>query len=115
VRIKEDGSSWHARAIKRRDWRSAPLTPEEETPRRGVKKKAGKKPVVRVRHKHVWEQVEPPRYVSAYPEYYAAYRKCVTHYQCACGKHKSKTDVGKMRVYYHRLRDKRLREYRRRK
>lgn len=50
MRLKEDNDSWRAGGIKRRMYRQAPLTPEEETPRRGYTSKKYKK-----KHVHEFE------------------------------------------------------------
>lgn len=51
MRLKEDNDSWRSGGIKRRMYRQAPLTPEEEAPRRGYTSKKYKK-----KHVHTFEQ-----------------------------------------------------------
>ena len=49
MRLKEDQNSWQADGIKRRMYRQAPLTPEEETTRhKSMRRK-------KVKHVHDWK------------------------------------------------------------
>lgn len=49
MRLKEDSSSWKSGNIKRRNYRQAPLIPDEEVPRhKGLKRKP--------KHEHTYER-----------------------------------------------------------
>jgi hypothetical protein len=111
MRLKEDDTSWKSRSIKRRNYRQAPLTPEEEVPKGHPKRKQKQKQVKKERCKHVWVEVsydEWIRYRDKHRHYWSYWwhenmdppywTKYTTYFVCAdCLETKSKIDEERRR------------------